>query len=97
MRIIAKRTLRQFWRKHPDAGAPLRAWHDYVKRAHWTSPEDVRSDLRSASVVGNSRVVFNIKGNEYRLVAAIHYNTGLVFVRFIGNHQDYGKIDVEYV
>lgn len=93
MRIIARGTLRDFWRRHPDAEMPLRAWYANASRADWHSPADVKAAYRSASFVANSRVVFNIKGNEYRLVAAVHYNRGMMFIRFIGTHREYDKID----
>lgn len=93
MRIIALGTLRSFWRRHPDAEVPLRAWYALASRADWKRPADIKDAYRNASFVANSRVVFNIKGNDYRLVVAVHYNRGLMFVRFVGTHRDYDAID----
>jgi len=93
MRIIALGTLRIFWQKHANAEIPLRSWYASASRADWRSPADVKAAYRSASFVANNRVVFNIKGNEYRLVMAVHYNRGMMFVRFIGTHSEYDKID----
>ncbi len=95
MRIIALKALRDFWEKHPQTEVPLRAWHAIASRADWRSPADVKVAYRAASFLGGNRVVFNIKGNEFRLVVAVHHNRGLVFVRFVGTHQQYDRIDAE--
>jgi len=95
MRIIALKALRDFWERHPQAEVPLRAWHAIASRAHWRSPADVKAAYRSASFLRGNRVVFNIKGNEFRLVVAVHYNRGLIFVRFVGTHQQYDRINAE--
>jgi mRNA interferase HigB len=93
MRIIALGTLREFWREHPEAEMPLRAWYAIARRAIWSRPAEIKADYRNASFIAKNRVVFNIKGNDYRLVTAVHYNRGLMFVRFIGTHRDYDRID----
>ena len=93
MRIIALATLRDFWKRHPDAEIPLRSWYALASRADWRRPADVKAAYRSASMVANNRIVFNVKGNDYRLVAAVHYNRGMMFIRFVGTHRDYDKID----
>src|SRR5258706_4808102 len=93
MRIIALGTLRNLWQRHEDAEIPLRSWYAAASRADWRSPADVKSAYRNASFVANNRIVFNIKGNEYRLVAAAHYNRGTMYIRFVGTHRDYDKID----
>src|SRR3972149_4876496 len=93
MRIIALATLREFWKKHVDAEVPLRSWYTLASRSDWRHPADVKAADRSASGVANNRIVFNIKGNDYRLVAAMHYNRGMTFIRFVGTHSEYGKID----
>lgn len=93
MRIIALGTLREFWKKHADAETPLRSWYALASRADWRSPADVKETYRSASFIANNRVVFNIKGNDYRLVVAVHYNRRMMFVRFVGTHHEYDKID----
>ena len=93
MRIIAKRTLRAFWVKHADAEQPLRAWHQEAAKAGWSSPADVKAQYRNASFVGD-RIVFNIAGNKYRLVVWINGPHHIVYIKFIGTHGDYDKIDV---
>jgi mRNA interferase HigB len=93
MRIIALGTLREFWHRHPDAEIPLRSWYAAASRAEWRSPADVKAAYRNASFVANNRIVFNIKGNDYRLVVAAHYNRRMMFIRFIGTHREYDKID----
>jgi len=96
MRIIAKRTLRQFWELYPDAEDPLLAWYREVEKEDWSQPSQVKDKYRSASFVGD-RVVFNIKGNDYRLVVRINYPYRVVYVRFVGTHEEYDEIDVEEV
>ena len=93
MRIIALATLRDFWKRHPDAEIPLRSWCTLASRSDWRRPADVKAAYRSASVVANNRIVFNVKGNDYRLIAAVHYNRGMMFIRFVGTHRKYDKID----
>ena len=95
MRIIALKALRDFWEKHPQAEVPLRAWHAIASRADWRSPADVKAAYRAAGILGGNRVVFNIKGNEFRLVVAVHYNRGLIYIRFVGTHQQYDRINAE--
>lgn len=97
MRIIAKRTLRAYWEKHPDARSALQAWHADARCANWSSPADIKSAYRNASIVGGDRVVFNIKGNRHRLVARVVYAYGIVYIRFIGSHSDYDQIDAATV
>ena len=96
MRIIAKRTLRQFWELYPDAEDPLLAWYREVEKEDWSQPSQVKDKYRSASFV-RDRVVFNIKGNDYRLVVRINYPYRVVYVRFVGTHREYDEIDVEEV
>ncbi len=93
MRIILKKKLKDFWSKHPDAEQPLRAWHDKAKLAEWITSSDIKEAYRNASFVANNRAIFNIKGNKYRLVVAINYSFGIIYIRFIGDHKDYDKID----
>ena len=97
MRVIAKRTLREFWEQHADAEQPLKAWYDEARKAQWLQPPDIKVLYRSASFVANSRVVFNIGGNKYRLVAAVDYQRQALFIKFIGTHDEYDKVDVETV
>lgn len=97
MRIIALSTLRAFWDRYPEAETPLRAWYALASRADWHTPSDIKEAYRSASFIANNRVVFNLKGNDYRLVVLVRYDRGLIFVRFIGTHRQYDKIDVETI
>ena len=97
MRVISRRALRQFWERHADAEQPLRAWFREAKTAEWQRPADVKDRYSSVSVLKKDRLVFNIKGNEYRLVAAVRYDLGIVFIRFVGTHAEYDRIDAETV
>ena len=98
MQIIALRTLRQFWGRHPQAEAPLRAWYSRVKAAEWKSPNDVKSEFGSAvDFVADSRIIFDISGNKYRLVVHVSYTFGRVLVKFIGTHKEYDAISAEMV
>lgn len=94
MRIIALSTLRVFWTKHPDAQTPLMAWYALASRSQWKSPSEIKEAYRNASFTANNRVVFNIKGNDYRLVVMVRYDKGLMYVKFFGTHSQYDKIDV---
>ncbi len=93
MRIIARRTLREFWLKHSDAEQPLKAWFNDTYRSNWQTPSDIKRIYANASIVANNRVVFNIKGNRYRLVIHIRYDISIGVIRFIGTHEEYDKID----
>ena len=97
MRIIKLKHLRDFWIGHADAEPGLRKWAAECLKARWRNYEDVKAYARSADYVGNNRVVFNICGNKYRLVVAIHYRTGIVLVKAIITHTEYDKIDVKTV
>ncbi|MCP4360103.1 MAG: type II toxin-antitoxin system HigB family toxin [Chloroflexi bacterium] len=94
MRIISRKALKEFWEQHSDAEQPLRAWLKNVKQATWRTPSDVKDSYRSASFIANNRVIFNIKGNQYRIVVAIKYRYGVVYIRFVGTHSEYDKIEV---
>lgn len=97
MRIIAKSTLRNFWNNHPDAVQALRAWYEEAKKAEWNSFQDIKKQFGTASIVGNDRVVFNIKGNNYRLVVLVLFRRGKAFIRFVGTHKEYDKIDAKTI
>ena len=94
MRIIAKRTLRTFWKRYPKAKGSLEAWHQEVARADWATPSDVKAQFRSASMLQGNRVAFNIAGNHYRLIVKINYPYRVMYIRFIGSHTDYDTINV---
>jgi mRNA interferase HigB len=100
VRVISKQTLRRFWagaERRTDARRALEAWHREARRAHWASPQDIKRQYSTASILKGGRVVFNICGNRYRLVVKINYPAGIVFVRFIGTHAQYDTIDAETV
>jgi len=99
MRIIAVKTLRDFWEKfeYRDSEQSLRAWYAEIKKANWSNPNDIKKQYRNASFLANNRVVFNICGNKYRLIVAIKYEFKIVFIRFIGTHKQYDEIDAKEV
>jgi len=97
MRIIAIGTLKAFWARHPQAETPLRGWYAEASRANWSTPAQIKAAYRDASFIGNGRVIFNIKGNNYRLVVAVHYDKYRMFIRFVGTHSEYDRINAETV
>ncbi|NQV81542.1 MAG: type II toxin-antitoxin system HigB family toxin [Alphaproteobacteria bacterium] len=97
MRVFKRGTLKAFWETRPEAEPPLRAWFKDARTAGWATPRDVKNWYPSASILKDNRVVFNIGGNKFRLVVKINYPYGQIFVRFIGTHADYDKIDAETV
>lgn len=97
MRVIAKKHLISYWQTHPDAEQPLKAWYDEVANAQWQTPQDIKRQFASASFVANNRVIFNIKGNHHRLIVAVAYRFGAVYIKFVGTHADYDKIDASSV
>ncbi len=97
MRVIAKRTLREFWERHPDARQPLQEWYEVAESSDWYAPHRVRARYSSASIIAGNRVVFNIKGNAYRLVVHVLYHRRRVYIRFIGTHAEYDAINAEEV
>lgn len=97
MRIIAISNLRVFWEANPAAEQHLKSWVDEVKKANWERPSDIKEQYRSASILKNRRVVFNIKGNDYRLVVSVAYRFQAIYVKFIGTHAEYDLIDAETV
>ncbi len=97
MRVISRRTLREFWENHADAEQPLRAWFKEAKAADWTTPAEVKEKHASVSIVANNRLVFNIKGNDDRLIVAARYDLGILFIRFVGTHAEYDRIDAETI
>ena len=93
MRIIAKRTLRLYWQREPTAEQPLKSWFAVARKADWSSPAKVKATYGNASVVGSDRVVFNIGGNRFRLIVRFDYTHRIGFVRFVGSHAEYDKIN----
>jgi mRNA interferase HigB len=99
MRIISRKTLRRFWEKraYADAEQPLKAWFREASKGDWSNPAAIKSAYRSASIVGDSRVVFNIAGNKYRLVVKVNYPYRVMYIRFVGTHRQYDAVDVTKV
>lgn len=94
MRVIARKTLSDFWKKHPDAEGPLRAWFAEVTTAQWSSPAMIKAVYASASIVNSETVVFNIGGNKYRLVVKVWWAGATVWIKFVGTHKVYDSVDV---
>ena len=97
MRIISVGTLRAFWLQHADAEQPLRTWVRVVRAAEWPNPPAIKRVFNAADILRDGRVVFDIGGNKYRLVAWVNYQYGVVYVRFIGTHREYDAIDAQTV
>jgi mRNA interferase HigB len=97
MRVLSRNTLREFWEKHRDVEGELKAWFAEAERAQWKKPQDILDRYRTADILPGNRVVFNLKGNHYRLVVKIHYNTSTVYIRFVGTHREYDRINAETV
>jgi mRNA interferase HigB len=97
VRIIAVSTLRHFWEIYGDAEEPIKAWYQEAKVADWATPHQVKAMYRNASVLGDNRIVFNIAGNKYRLIVKFNYAYRIGYVRFIGTHAEYDRIDAEEV
>jgi len=93
LRVIAKKVLREFWQKHPDSEQQLKTWFQEASKAVWKKPGNIKKDYPSASFLVDNRVVFNIKGNHYRLIVRLNYDFQMVWIRFIGTYAEYDKID----
>ncbi|WP_405199053.1 type II toxin-antitoxin system HigB family toxin [Christiangramia sp. LLG6405-1] len=97
MRIIAKRTLRDFWTKHADSEQQLKAWYRETEKTDWENINDLKKDYPSASILQENRIVFNIKGNNYRLIVKFSFEYQICWIRFIGTHAEYDKIDANTI
>jgi mRNA interferase HigB len=97
MVVISKAIIAGFGKLHADAGEPLNDWWRITKERNWKSFRDIKRDFASVDYVGNDRYVFNIKGNKYRLVVMIFFNIRTVYIRFIGTHSEYDKIDCKTI
>lgn len=93
MRIVAISTLGEYWEKHPDAKKPLEAWIGEVLAAQWRQPADIKASFRNASILPGRRAVFNIKGNEHRVIVSVAYLFGAVYIKFVGTHEEYDQIN----
>ena len=97
MRIVARTTLQKFWERNPQSKVALCSWYNTVAKAEWTCLADIKSTFNSVDYVGNQRYVFNIKGNDYRLVVVIKFTPKLVYIRFVGTHTEYDRIDCKNI
>lgn len=97
LRVIAKKILRDFWEVHADSEQQLKAWYQETSKAEWTGPNQIKTQYPSASFLADNRVVFNIKGNHYRLIVKINYDHQMIWIRFIGTHAEYDKIDAKTI
>ena len=97
LRVIAKKILREFWEKHEDCEQQLKAWFREAEKAEWENPNQLKEEYPSASILIQNRVIFNIKGNNYRLIVKISYDYQMVWIRFIGTHPEYDKINANTI
>jgi mRNA interferase HigB len=97
LRVVAKKILRDFWEKHEDCEQQLKAWFREAQKAEWENPNQVKEEYPSASILNNNRLIFNIKGNNYRLVVKINYEYQMIWIRFIGTHGEYDKINADTI
>ncbi|MDT0645027.1 type II toxin-antitoxin system HigB family toxin [Zunongwangia sp. F363] len=97
MRIIAKRTLRDFWIKHADSEQQLKSWYRETEKTNWNNLNDLKKDYPSASILQENRIVFNIKGNSYRLIVKFNFEYQICYIRFVGTHAEYDKIDANKI
>ena len=97
MRVIAKKILKEFWEKHSDCEQQLKSWYQEASNAEWKSPNEIKLEYPSASILSNNRIVINIKGNNYRLIIKINYDYQIVWIRFIGTHSEYNSINANEI
>jgi mRNA interferase HigB len=97
LRVIAKKILREFWVIHKDCEQQLKSWYQEALKAEWTNPNDIKIEYPSASIIGNNRIVFNIKGNSYRLIVKINFDYQMIWIRFIGTHAAYDGVNAKTI
>lgn len=97
MRVIAKKKLRELWEKHSDCEQQLKAWYQEASKAEWTNSNQVKTEYPSSSIIGSDRIVFNIKGNNYRLIVKLNFDYQMVWIRFIRTHAEYDKINAKTI
>lgn len=97
LRVIAKKALRDFWERHADCEQQLKSWFQEASSSEWESPNDIKKDYPSATILADNRIVFNIKGNNYRLIVKINYDYKMVWIRFVGTHTEYDKINANEI
>jgi mRNA interferase HigB len=95
MHVISRTKLIHFWVKHPDSETPLRIWFKKVEQARWKNLNELKTDFPTADYVGNNRVVFDVKGNNYRIIVLVFFSGQKLFIRFIGTHAEYDKVDAK--
>ncbi len=96
-RIFSKSTLREYWETHPETEQHLKTWYDTAMNSDWKTPNDVKQTFATASILKENRIVFNIKGNSYRLIAKFNFQKQWIFIRFIGTHKAYDLIDANTI
>ena len=97
MRVIAKRTLREFWTKHADCEQQLKLWYQETEKANWHTINELKNEYPNASILKDNRIVFNIKGNDYRLIVKFNFEFQIIWIRFIGTHAEYDKINANEI
>ena len=97
LRVIAKKVLREFWEKHSDCEQQLKAWFQETSKTEWTNPNEIKVEYPCASIISNNRIVFNIKGSKYRLIVKINFDYQMVWIRFIGTHSEYDKVNAKTI
>lgn len=97
MRVIAKKVLRDFWKKHTDCEQQLKSWYRETEKAEWNNINELKTEYPSASILKDNRIVFNIKGNEYRLIVKFNFGYKICWIRFIGSHSAYDKINANNI
>ena len=93
LRVIAKKVVRDFWTKHSDCEQQLKSWYREAEKSEWKNTNEIKKEYPSASIIGDNRVVFNIKGNKYRLIVKINFHYQMMWIRFVGTHKEYDKVD----
>jgi mRNA interferase HigB len=97
MMVISRKQLREFWERHPDSKDTLESWYADIKQANWKNPSDIKTIYRNASFIADNRVIFNVKGNKYHLIVKVQYKFQIVYIRFVGTHEDYDGIDARTI
>ena len=97
MNVISRKVLKEFWIRYPDSETAIQAWFQEAKSARWKSSADIKRRFRTASIIDSERVVFNICGNKYRIIVRINFASATLFVRFIGTHDEYDRIDARKI
>jgi mRNA interferase HigB len=97
LRVIAKKTLREFWERHNDCEQQLKTWFQEASKAKWENHNEIKTEYPGASIIGNDRIVFNIKGNSYRLIVKINFDYQMIWIRYIGTHSEYDKVNAKTI